>query len=42
LDKAFTPLLNVVASIVDAFGGLTGILPAVVLLMNTLYGDKIA
>lgn len=42
LDDMFTPLLTGIASAVDALGGLTGMLPLVVMLMNKAFGDKIA
>jgi hypothetical protein len=38
----FTPLLTGIANAVDALGGLTGMLPLVVMLMNKAFGDKIA
>ena len=42
LDDMFTPLLTGIVNSVDALGGLTGMLPLVVMLMNKAFGDKIA
>lgn len=42
LDDVFTPLLSGVADVIDAMGGLKGMLPAIVLFMNQAFGDKIA
>ncbi|MCM1217905.1 MAG: hypothetical protein NC548_25735 [Lachnospiraceae bacterium] len=42
LDDAFTPILNGIAAITDALGGLPGILGIVGVAMNKIYGDKIA
>ena len=42
LDNALTPVLNTIADIVDALGGLPGILAVVATAMNRAFGDKIA
>ena len=42
LDNIFTPILTGIASAVDAIGGLTGLLPIAILLMNQAFGDKIS
>lgn len=42
LDNAFTPILSGVADMIDALGGMRGVLAVVGLLMNQIYGDKIA
>ena len=41
-DNVLAPFLSGVATAVDSFGGLQGILASVALLMNKVYGDKIA
>lgn len=42
LDDAFTPLLSGTADVIDAMGGLKGILVTSISLLNSVYGDKIA
>lgn len=42
LDNALTPVLNTIADIADALGGLPGILAFVATGMNRAFGDKIA
>lgn len=42
LDNALTPVLNTIADMVDALGGLPGILAVVATGMNRAFGDKIA
>lgn len=42
LDNALTPVLNTIADIADALGGLPGILALVATGMNRAFGDKIA
>lgn len=42
VDNVITPILSGTADVIDAMGGLKGILPAIVLLMNKAFGDKIA
>lgn len=42
IDKIFTSILNRVADVTDALGGLKGILALVTLAVNKIYGDKIA
>ena len=42
LDNALTPVLNTIADIADALGGLPGILALVATGMNKAFGDKIA
>lgn len=38
----FTPILSGVATVVDALGGMQGVLATLALLMNKIYGEKIA
>lgn len=42
VDNIITPLLSRTADVIDAMGGLKGILAVVALGMNQVYGDKIA
>jgi TP901 family phage tail tape measure protein len=42
VDNVITPLLSRTADVIDALGGLNGILAVVALGMNKIYGDKIA
>lgn len=42
VDNVITPLLSRTADVIDALGGLNGILAVVALGMNQVYGDKIA
>lgn len=42
LDEALTPILGTTANIVDAMGGLSGVLSGVAILINKVYGSKIA
>lgn len=42
VDDLITPLLSGTADIIDAMGGMNGVLAASVLLINKVYGDKIA
>lgn len=42
LDNMATPLLTFLAKFIDGMGGLNGLLSVSVLLMNKVYGDKIA
>ena len=42
VDNVITPILSGTADVIDAMGGLKGMLPAIVLLMNKAFGDKIA
>lgn len=42
VDDLITPLLSGVADVIDAMGGMNGVLAASVLLINKVYGDKIA
>lgn len=42
VDDLITPLLNGTADVIDAMGGMNGVLAASVLLINKVYGDKIA
>lgn len=42
MDKAITPVLNRVADIIDAFGGMQGTLAVLATLMNKVYGQQIA
>ena len=42
LDNALTPVLNTIADMADALGGLPGILALVATGMNRAFGDKIA
>lgn len=42
VDNVITPLLSRTADVIDAMGGLKGILAVVALGMNQVYGDKIA
>ena len=42
LDNALTPILNTIADMADALGGLPGILALVAAGMNRAFGDKIA
>lgn len=42
IDNVATPVLTVIADIIDGLGGLQGILSVVGLLMNKVYGDKLA
>lgn len=41
VDDLITPLLSGTADVIDAMGGMNGILAASVLLINKVYGDKI-
>ena len=41
-DDLITPLLSGTADVIDAMGGMNGVLAASVLLINKVYGDKIA
>lgn len=42
VDDLITPLLSGIADVIDAMGGMSGVLAASVLLINKVYGDKIA
>lgn len=42
VDDLITPLLSGTADVIDAMGGMNGVLTASVLLINKVYGDKIA
>lgn len=42
VDDLITPLLSGIADVIDAMGGMNGVLAASVLLINKVYGDKIA
>lgn len=42
VDDLITPLLSGTADVIDAMGGMNGVLVASVLLINKVYGDKIA
>ena len=42
LDNAITPILNRIADMVDALGGLKGVITLVGYAMTSVYGDKIA
>jgi hypothetical protein len=42
VDNMVTPLLSRTADVIDALGGLQGVLAVVALGMNKVYGDKIA
>ena len=42
VDDLITPLLSGTADVIDAIGGMNGVLAASVLLINKVYGDKIA
>lgn len=42
VDDLITPLLRGTADVIDAMGGMNGVLAASVLLINKVYGDKIA
>lgn len=42
VDDLITPLLSGTADVIDAMGGMNGVLAASVLLINEVYGDKIA
>lgn len=42
VDDLITPLLSGTADVIDAMGGMNGVLAASVLLINKIYGDKIA
>lgn len=41
VDDLITPLLSGTADVIDAMGGMNGVLAASVLLINKVYGDKI-
>lgn len=41
-DNVITPLLSFTADLIDGMGGLNGVLSVTALLMNKVYGDKIA
>lgn len=41
-DNVITPLLSFTADLIDGMGGLNGVLSITALLMNKVYGDKIA
>lgn len=42
VDDLITPLLSGIADVIDAMGGMNGVLATSVLLINKVYGDKIA
>lgn len=42
VDDLITPLLSGTADVIDAMGGMNGVLATSVLLINKVYGDKIA
>lgn len=42
VDDLITPLLSGTADVIDAMGGMNGVLAASALLINKVYGDKIA
>lgn len=42
VDDLITPLLSGTADVIDAMGGMNGVLAGSVLLINKVYGDKIA
>ena len=42
VDDLITPLLSGTADVIDTMGGMNGVLAASVLLINKVYGDKIA
>lgn len=42
VDDAVTPILNGTADVIDAMGGMQGVLAGVALLMNRVYGDQMA
>lgn len=42
VDNVITPLLSGTADVIDALGGVQGILSVVAIAMNKVYGDKIA
>ena len=42
LNNLITPLLKGLSSILDAVGGLTGLIPILITLMNQIYSNKIA
>lgn len=42
LDNSITPMLSTIADVIDAMGGLKGIVPVVAYAMTSLYSDKIA
>lgn len=42
VDDLITPLLSGTADVIDAIGGMNGVLAVSVLLINKVYGDKIA
>lgn len=42
VDNVFTPILTGVADVIDGLGGMSGVLSGVVLLVNKIYGGKIA
>lgn len=42
VDNVFTPILTGVADVIDGLGGMSGVLSGIVLLVNKIYGDKIA
>ena len=42
VDDLITPLLSGIADVIDAMGGMNGVLAASVLLINKVYGNKIA
>lgn len=42
VDDLITPLLSGTADVIDAMGGMNGVLAVSVLLINKVYGDKIA
>jgi hypothetical protein len=42
VDDLITPLLSGTADVIDAMGGMNGVLAASVLLINKVYGNKIA
>jgi len=41
-DNVLTPFLSGIADAIDAMGGLNGILASTALLINGIYGNKIA
>jgi hypothetical protein len=41
-DNVLTPFLSGIADAIDAMGGLNGILASTALLINRIYGNKIA
>lgn len=42
VDNVFTPILTGVADVIDGLGGMSGVLSGIVLLVNKIYGNKIA